>query len=170
MARKLAAIFVADVVGYSRLMERDEKGTFERLKARRTELIEPEIGKQVGRVFKLTGDGLLAEFPSVVGAVECALAVQKDMATHNAHVARDERIELRIGVNLGDVIVEGDDVHGEGVNIAARLQQLADPGGIAVSQTVVDHLGNKLPNPPRDDRRAARERHCQGRSSSTGSW
>ena len=145
MERKLAAILAADVVGYSALMERDEKGTFARLKAHRTELLEPEIKKHHGRVFKLMGDGLLAEFGSVVDAVECAVAVQKEMAKRNDGAAPDERIDLRIGVNLGDVIVEGEDIHGEGVNIANRLQSLAKPGGICVSQTVIDHLGNKLP-------------------------
>ena len=109
MERKLAAILAADVVGYSALMERDEKGTFARLKAHRTKLLEPEIKKHHGRVFKLMGDGLLAEFGSVVDAVECAVAVQKEMAKRNDGAGPDERIDLRIGVNLGDVIVEGED-------------------------------------------------------------
>jgi TolB-like protein/class 3 adenylate cyclase len=145
MDRKLAAILAADVVGYSALMERDEKGTFARLKAYRTELFEPEIEKHHGRVFKLMGDGLLAEFGSVVDAVECAVTLQREMAKRDGGTQAHERIAVRIGVNLGDVIVEGEDRYGEGVNIASRLEQLAEPGGICVSQTVIDHLGNKLP-------------------------
>jgi TolB-like protein/class 3 adenylate cyclase/TPR repeat protein len=145
MHRKLAAILAADVVGYSALMERDEKGTHERLRACQKELFEPEIARHRGRIFKLMGDGMLAEFGSVVNAVECAVAVQKAMAKRNRAAAAYKRIYLRIGINLGDVIVEGKDRHGEGVNIAARLEQLAQPGGICVSQTVIDHLSNKLP-------------------------
>jgi len=142
--RKLAAIFAADVVGYSALMERDENGTFARLKAHRTELFEPEIKKHQGRVFKLMGDGLLAEFGSVVAAVECAIAVQNELAKRNALVPEEERIDIRIGINLGDVIIEGEDVHGDGVNIANRLQGLAKRGGIVVSGTVYDQVRNKL--------------------------
>ena len=145
MQRKLSAILAADVVGYSTLMERDEAGTFARFKTHREELFEPEIKTHHGRVFKLIGDGLLAEFGSVVDAVQCAVALQREMALRNAGSADGERIDIRIGVNLGDVIVEGRDRHGEGVNIAARLQQLAAPGGICVSQSVVDQLSNKLP-------------------------
>jgi adenylate cyclase len=144
MERKLAAILAADVVGYSRLMEADEAGTFARLKERRHTVVGPELERHRGRIFKLTGDGLLAEFVSVVDAVECAVAVQREMAERNANLAPDLRIEMRIGITLGDVIVEGEDRHGEGVNIAARLQELAEPGGIAVSQTVVNHVGNKV--------------------------
>ena len=145
MHRKLAAILAADVVGYSAHMERDERGTHERLKVCRQEIFEPEISRFRGRIFKLMGDGILAEFNSVVEAVECAVAVQKAMAKRNRRAASHKRIDLRIGINLGDVIVEGKDRHGEGVNIAARLEQLALPGGICVSQTVIDHLSNKLP-------------------------
>src|SRR6185312_8238221 len=144
MERRLAAILVADVVGYSRLMEQDEAGTFERLRVYRKELFEPEIAKHQSRIFKLMGDALLVEFASVVDAVECAVALQGAMAERNSGFARDRRIDVRIGINLGDVIVEGDDRHGDGVNIAARLQELAEPGGIAVSRTVVDHVRNKL--------------------------
>jgi adenylate cyclase len=143
--RRLAAILAADVVGYSRLMELDEVGTFERLRAHRRELFEPEVARYQGRIFKLMGDGLLAEFASVVEAVECAARVQRAMAERNAGLAEDRRIDLRIGINLGDVIIEGEDRHGDGVNIASRLQQLAAPGGIAVSRTVVDHVKRKLP-------------------------
>jgi adenylate cyclase len=142
--RRLAAILAADVVGYSRLMERDEQDTFTRLRAHREELFEPAIEKHQGRVFKLMGDGLLAEFGSVVDAVECAVLLQREMAARNGSVAEDRRMQLRIGVNLGDVIVEGEDRHGEGVNIAARLEQLAEPGGIYISRAVHDHVRNKL--------------------------
>ena len=144
MERKLAAILAADVVGYSRLMELDEAGTFERLKAHRTELVEPAIAARHGAIFKLMGDGLLAEFASVVDAVECAADIQRGMAERNQGLPDDIRIDVRIGVNLGEVIVEGTDRHGEGVNIAARLEQLADPGGICVSGKVASEVGKKL--------------------------
>ena len=114
-------------------MERDEAGTHERLKVRRKELFEPEIARHHGRIFKLMGDGMLVEFGSVVDAVECAVGLQRGLTERNAAVSEDQRIQVRIGINLGDVIVEGDDRFGEGVNIAARLEQLADPGGICVS-------------------------------------
>src|SRR5499427_431131 len=113
--RRLAAILAADVVGYSRLMEHDEAGTFERLRAHRKELFEPEIEKHHGRIFKLMGDGLLAEFASVVDAVECAVVLQRGMAKRNSGLPEDQRIEVRLGINLGDVIVEGSDRHCEGV-------------------------------------------------------
>jgi TolB-like protein/Flp pilus assembly protein TadD len=145
MERHLAAILAADVAGYSRLMERDEADTFERLRAHRKELFEPEIARHHGRIFKLMGDGLLAEFGSVTDAVTCAAALQRGMALRNQGIDTERRIEVRMAVTLGDVIVEGDDRYGEGVNIAARLQQLANPGEICVSQTVIDHVGNKLP-------------------------
>jgi class 3 adenylate cyclase len=144
MERKLAAILAADVAGYSRLMELDEAGTFERLRTRRTELVEPAITAHRGLIFKLMGDGLLAEFGSVVDAVECAVEVQRGMAERNAGLPEDHRIDLRIGVNLGEVIVEGTDRHGEGVNIAARLEQLADPGAICVSGKVANEVEKKL--------------------------
>ena len=144
MERKLAAILAADVVGYSRLMEQDEAKTFERLRDHRIELVEPEIAAHHGCVFKLMGDGLLAEFGSVVDAVECAVDIQRGMAGRDAGLPQDRRIEIRIGINLGEVIVEGADRHGEGVNIAARLQQLADPGGICVSGKVAKEVEKKL--------------------------
>ncbi len=144
MERKLAAILAADVVGYSALMEADEAGTFDRLRAGRTELFEPEINKHHGRIFKLMGDGLLAEFGSVVDAVECAVTLQRGMAERNASVPESKRIEVRIGINLGEVIVEGEDRYGEGVNVAARLQQLADPGGVCVSGKVSKEVEKKL--------------------------
>ena len=124
--RRLAAILAADVVGYSRLMSENEADTFDRLRAHRKELFEPEIAKHHGRIFKLMGDGLLAEFGSVVDAVECATVLQREMAKRNADVPEDRRIQVRIGINLGDVIVEGEDRHGDGINIAARLQELVD--------------------------------------------
>ena len=142
--RKLAAILAADVAGYSRLMEQDEAGTFERLKVHRTELVEPAIAAHRGAIFKLMGDGLLAEFASVVDAVECAVDIQRGMAERNAGLPEDQRIDVRIGVNLGELIVEGTDRHGEGVNIAARLEQLADPSGICVSGKVANEVGKKL--------------------------
>src|SRR5271155_3252665 len=120
--RRLAAILAADVAGYSRLMGADEEGTLERLKALRRELVDPKIAEHQGRIVKTTGDGLLVEFASVVDAVRCAVAVQQTMPERNTDAAADSRIELRIGINLGDVIVEGDDLYGDGVNIAARIE------------------------------------------------
>lgn len=144
MDRKLSTILAADVVGYSALMERDEAGTFERLRARRKELFEPEIARHHGHIFKLMGDGMLAEFGSVVDAVECAVALQRGLAERNGAIPEDQRIQVRIGINLGEVIVEGEDRYGEGVNVAARLQQLADPGGICVSGKVAKEVEKKL--------------------------
>jgi adenylate cyclase len=144
MERRLAAILAADVVGYSRLMGCNEVGTLQDLQKHQAELIGPEVASRHGRIVKLTGDGILAEFPSVVSAVECACTVQRTMRTRNADVPEDRRIEFRMGINLGDVIVEGDDLFGDGVNVAARLEGVAKPGGLAVSQSVRDHVGNKL--------------------------
>jgi len=143
--RRLAAILAADVAGYSRLMGADEEGTLERLKALRGELLDPKIVEHRGRIVKTTGDGMLVEFASVVDAVRCAVAVQQAMADRNTGVTADNRIELRIGINLGDVIVEGDDLYGDGVNIAARIEALADAGGVFVSNTVHDHVRDRLP-------------------------
>src|SRR5262245_18001089 len=142
--RRLAAIMAADVVGYGRLMEQNEAGTFERLRTHRKELFEPEIAQHRGRIFKLVGDGLLAEFASVVDAVECAAVLQRGMARRNSGLPVDQRIDIRIGLHVGDVIVEDSDRHGDAVNIAARLQQLAEPGGICVSRSVVDHVKQKV--------------------------
>jgi class 3 adenylate cyclase len=142
--RRLAGILAADVAGYSRLMGEDEAGTLARLKALRRELIDPEVAGHKGRIVKTTGDGLLIEFPSVVEAVACALSVQQGMAQHNADIAQDQRIEFRIGINSGDVIVEDGDIHGDGVNIAARLEGLAEPGGICVSAMVHDQVQGRL--------------------------
>src|SRR5216683_5040791 len=143
--RRLAAILAADVAGYSRLMGADEEGTHERLKGLRRELFDPKIVEHHGRIVKTTGDGLLVEFASIVDAVRCAVAVQQAMPERNTGLAADNRIELRIGINLGDVIVEGDDLYGDGVNIAARIEALADAGGVFVSNTVYDHVRDRLP-------------------------
>ncbi len=142
--RKLAAILAADVVGYSRLMGEDEMGTLERLKSLRRKLVQPKIMERGGRIVKLMGDGLLAEFPSVVEAVQCAVDIQQSMIGREADLPDERRIRLRIGVNLGDIIVEGSDIYGDGVNVAARLEALADPGGICVSGTVFDHVKGKV--------------------------
>ena len=142
--RRLAAILAADVAGYSRLMGADEEGTHERLKAHFRELVEPKIAQHRGRVVKNTGDGLLAEFPSVVGAVRCAVDVQRGMIEREPELPDEQRIRFRIGINLGDVIVEGQDIFGDGVNIAARLEALAEPGGICVSRMVRDNVRDKL--------------------------
>ena len=144
MERRLSAIMATDVVGYSRLMGGNEVGTLTALKQHRAEMIDPCIAKHQGRIVKLTGDGMLVEFPSVVSAVECACSVQREMRGRNADVPQDRRIEFRIGVNLGDVIVDDDDIFGDGVNVAARLEGVAKPGGIAVSSAVRDNIGNKL--------------------------
>jgi TolB-like protein len=143
--RRLAAILAADVAGYSRLMGTDEEGTLERLKTLRRELLDPKIAQHHGRIVKTTGDGLLVEFASVVDAVRCAVEVQQAMPERDTGIGADNRIELRIGINLGDVIVEGDDLYGDGVNIAARIEALADAGGVFVSNTVHDHVRDRLP-------------------------
>jgi adenylate cyclase len=143
--RRLAAILAADVVGYSRLMGEDEEGTLARLKAHRHELIDAKVAEHRGRVVKSTGDGVLIEFSSVVDAVRCGIELQEGMGARNANTQQDRRIDLRVGINLGDVIVDGDDIHGDGVNIAARLEGLAHPGGICISQTVLDHAWGKVP-------------------------
>jgi TolB-like protein/class 3 adenylate cyclase/tetratricopeptide (TPR) repeat protein len=143
--RKLAAILAADVAGYSRLMGADEEGTLERLKGHRRELIDPKIAEHRGRIVKTTGDGMLVEFASVVDALRCAVEVQSGMVERNAEVPEEKRIEFRVGINLGDIIIDRDDIHGDGVNIAARLETLAEPGGICVSQTVINHVRGKLP-------------------------
>ena len=142
--RRLSAILSADVVEYTRLMGADEDGTLARYRAHRTGLIEPKVAEYEGRIVKLMGDGLLAEFASVVNAVRCATEVQRGMATRNAGVPKDGQIVLRVGINLGDVIVEGDDIHGDGVNVATRMQEIAPPGGISVSGVVYDSVKNKL--------------------------
>jgi adenylate cyclase len=148
--RRLAAILAADVAGYSRLMGADEEGTLERLKALRRQLIDPKIAEHRGRIVKTTGDGLLVEFASVVDAVRCAAEVQRGVIDHEPEVPDEWRIRLRIGINLGDVIAEDGDIFGDGVNVAARLEALAEPGGICVSGVVRDQIRDRLPYPLED--------------------
>ena len=148
--RRLAAILAADVAGYSRLMGVDEQGTFDRLKAIHRQLVEPKITEHHGRIVKTTGDGLLAEFSSVVDAVRCAVEIQRAMLDCTAEEPEKKRIIFRIGLNLGDIIVDRDDIFGDSVNIAARLEALAEPGGICISRTVRDHIGDRLPYNFRD--------------------
>src|SRR5205809_2828198 len=148
--RRPAAILAADVAGYSRLMGADEEGTHERLKAVRRELVDPKIKEHQGRIVKTTGDGLLVEFPSVVDAMRCAAEVQRGMIDREPEVPDERQIRFRIGVNLGDIIAEGGDIFGDGVNVAVRLEALAEPGGICVSGTVRDHIRDKLPYPFED--------------------
>jgi adenylate cyclase len=143
--RRLAAILAADVAGYSRLMGADEEGTHERLRVHLRQLVEPKIEEHRGRVVKNTGDGMLAEFASVVDAVRCAAEVQREMIEREPEVPDERRIQFRIGINLGDVIAEDGDIFGDGVNVAARLEALAEPGGICISRTVRDHIRDKLP-------------------------
>jgi class 3 adenylate cyclase len=152
--RRLAAILAADVAGYSRLMGADEEGTHERLKAHLCKLVDPKIEEHRGRIVKNTGDGLLAEFPSVVDAVRCAVEVQRGMLDREPEVPEESRIRFRIGVNLGDVIVEKHDIFGDGVNVAARLEALAEPGGVCILATVNDPLHLRRHG------RAERQKHC----------
>src|ERR1700726_2233752 len=142
--RRLTAILAADVAGYSRLMGADEEGTHERLRAHLGQLVDPKIKEHRGRKVKNTGDGLLAEFPSVVDAVRCAVEVQRGMIDREPEMPEERRIRFRIGVNLGDVIAEEDDIFGDGVNIAARLEALAAPGGICISRVVRDQVRDRL--------------------------
>ena len=144
MQRKLAAILATDVVGYSRLMEADEADTLARLKSTRENLIDPKIAAYNGRIVKLMGDGALVEFPSVVDAVTCAVEIQRTMAECNAELPKEKQLEFRIGINLGDVIIEGADIYGDGVNVAARLEGLAPPGGVLISGTAFDQVERKL--------------------------
>ena len=142
--RRLAAILAADMVDYSRLIGANEEGTIARQKAHRAELIDPEIAGRGGRIVKTMGDGLLVEFPSVVDAVKCAVAVQQTMVNREVNVPEDRRIQYRVGINLGDIVIDGDDILGDGVNVAARLEGLASPGGICVSANVFDQVKGKL--------------------------
>jgi class 3 adenylate cyclase len=142
--RRLAAILAADVVAFTRLMEQDESGTLAMLKARRKEVLEPLVARHQGRIFKITGDGVLVEFGSAVNAVQCAIDLQRGMTAANDHLPESRRIVLRIGVNLGDVMVEGSDLYGDGVNIAARLEGIAEPGGVLVSGTTFDYVRKKV--------------------------
>src|SRR5207248_4727682 len=144
MERRLTAILAADVVGYSRLMGVNESGTLATLDALWTDFVNPKISEHQGRIVKLTGDGMLVEFSSVVNAVACAAELQRGIRKRNAGAPQDQRIELRMGVNVGDVIVQGEDIFGDGVNVAARLESIATPGGITISGPVRDHIGNRL--------------------------
>ena len=142
--RRLAAILAADVAGYSRLMGVDEEGTLRQLKAHRRELVDPKITEHRGHIVKTTGDGMLVEFVSVVDAVRCAVEIQRNMVERNAEVPTETRIQFRIGINVGDIISDDNDIFGDGVNVAARLEALADPGGIDVSRNVHDQVRDKL--------------------------
>ena len=142
--RRLAAILAADVVGYSRLMEADEAGTLAALKALRKELIDPKIAEHGGRTVKLMGDGALVEFASVVEAVECAVSIQRAIAELSAGNPEDRRFAFRIGINVGDIIIEGEDIHGDGVNVAARLEGIAEPGGITISEDAWRQVEGKV--------------------------
>ena len=142
--RRLAAILAADVAGYSRLIETDEEGTLGRLKALRAEVIDPKLALHRGRIVKTTGDGLLVEFTSVVDALRCAAEMQADLAEGNAALPPDRRIEFRIGINMGDIVVENGDIFGDGVNVAARLEGLAELGGICVSARVQEDAAGRL--------------------------
>jgi adenylate cyclase len=142
--RRLAAILAADVAGYSRLMGADEEGTLHQLKSHRKELVDPKIAEHRGRIVKTTGDGTLVEFVSVVDAVRCAVDIQRGMIERNTEIPPERRIEFRIGINVGDIISDGDDIYGDGVNVAARLEALAEPGGIYVSRVVHDQVRDKL--------------------------
>ncbi len=144
VVRRLAAILATDVVGYSQLMQADEVGTLEALKAHRRERIDPAIAAHHGRIVKTTGDGALVEFASVVDAVGCAVVIQRGMVSRNAGIAEDERIVFRIGINVGDIIIDGDDIFGDGVNIAARLEALCEPGGLCISRAANDQIRDKL--------------------------
>ena len=157
--RRLAAILAADVVGYSRLMETAEAATLARLKAHRAELIDPLLAAHGGRLIKLMGDGALVEFPSVVEAVACAIDIQQGMAEREAGLPDTEAIRFRIGINLGDVLIDGDDLYGDGVNIAARLEALAEPGGIVLSAAAFDQVSGKLPVAFRDLGEHSSEEH-----------
>jgi adenylate cyclase len=142
--RKLAAVLAADIVGFSRMMEADEAGTLARVKALRADLLHPKVAAYGGRLVKFTGDGALIEFPSAVDAVQHALEVQREMARRNAAESDGRRIDLRMGINIGDIIIDGDDIYGDGVNVAARLEGIAEPGGICVSGTVHDYVRGKV--------------------------
>jgi len=150
MDRRLAAIFAADVVGYSRLIRADEEGTIAALKSLRADLIDPRIAQYNGRIVKLMGDGILVEFASVVDAVRAAAETQQAVARRNAELPEEKRIEFRIGINAGDVVIDGDDIHGDGVNVAARLEGLADAGGFCISESVHDQVRDRLDLPFED--------------------
>ena len=158
--RRLAAILAADVAGYSRLIGADEEGTLNRLRSIRAELIDPKITEHRGRIVKTTGDGLLVEFSSVVDALRCATQWQHGMAERNAAAPGDNRIEFRIGVHQGDIVVEDDDIFGDGVNVAARLEGLAEPGGICVSARVQEDVAGRLDLTFDESGRTEPQEHC----------
>ncbi|SDR62008.1 Adenylate cyclase, class 3 [Rhizobiales bacterium GAS113] len=144
LERRLTAVLAADVAGYSRLMAADEEGTLAHLKSHRRSLVDPKIKQHRGRIVKTTGDGMLVEFASVVDAVRCAIDVQRGMAARNEAVPQEKRIEFRVGINVGDIIIDGSDIYGDGVNVAARLEGIAEPGGIFISRPVYDQIDGKL--------------------------
>jgi class 3 adenylate cyclase len=144
LERHLAAILATDVAGYSRLMATDEEGTLARLKAHHRELGDPKIKEHRGHIIKTTGDGMLVEFASAIDAVRCAIEIQRGMVKRNLNIPPEDRIEFRIGINVGDIIKDGNDIFGNGVNVAARLESIADRGGICVSRQVVDQIEDKL--------------------------
>jgi class 3 adenylate cyclase len=143
--RRLAAILATDVAGYSRLMGNNEEGTLAALKAHRRDLIDPEISEHRGRIVKTTGDGLLVEFASAVDAVLCAMEIQRGMADRNANIPESERIEIRAGINVGDIMIDEGDIYGDGVNVAARLENIADRNGICISRQVLDQIEGRVP-------------------------
>src|SRR5262245_14347205 len=142
--RRLSAIFASDIVGYSRLMEADEEGTLARMNAHRREFLEPAVAQNRGRIVKRTGDGVLIEFSSAVDAARCAVDVQRGMGERNTGVPPERRIELRIGIHVGDIMIEDDDIFGDGVNVAARLESIAEPGGICISDDAYRQVRGKL--------------------------
>src|SRR5215468_4284855 len=142
--RRLAAILAADIAGYGRLMGSDEEGTLRQLKAHRKELVDPKITEHRGRIVKTTGDGMLVEFVSVVDAVRCAIDIQRGTRERNSDIPAEKRIQFRIGINVGDIIIDGDDIYGDGVNIAARLEGLAEPGGVCVSDDAQRQIRGKV--------------------------
>jgi class 3 adenylate cyclase len=150
MERRLAAILVADMAGYSRLMEQDEEGALERQKRHRRELIDPDIARRGGHIVKTTGDGMLAEFAAAQDAVHCAIDVQTAMAERERASPMDRRIIYRVGINLGDVVFDEGDVFGDGVNVASRLEGLAQPGGVCISEIVLQSVGDRFREPFRD--------------------
>ena len=150
MERRLAAIMAADMVGFSRLVEQDQDGVLSRQRAHRAELIDSEIAKNRGRIVKTTGDGLLVEFGSAQDAVRCAIDVQAETGRRESGSADDTRIQYRIGVNIGDIVIDGDDIFGDGVNVASRLEGLAVPGGVAASDLVLQTVQDRIQEPFRD--------------------